>query len=228
MSVVFFSFNQIENPIRSCGTIWLEPVHGAWTGESRRLNSLQNVRRIGCLCGQQLDSFLCFLWMFEFSNEGVRENASQEFGLVECDDWCIFSMWAFWKCFQAICWNADQFWAPRVYSLSKLMVLAMSFCFARDASHPKIKEIYDVIDLIGRETREKHGYSPNCSQATMVDSPNNIKQSLKLQSERLAIAFGLLNLKPSMSIRIFNIQQLPPGHQVDLSNLPCRNYHERS
>lgn len=105
--------------------------------------------------------------------------------------------------------------------------ISHEFWFCKRRISPQDKRDYDVIDLIGRETREKHGYSPNCSQATMVDSPNNIKQSLKLQSERLAIAFGLLNLKPSMSIRIFNIQQLPPGHQVDLSNLPCRNYHER-
>ncbi|KAE8648734.1 hypothetical protein Csa_008805 [Cucumis sativus] len=38
--------------------------------------------------------------------------------------------------------------------------------FAGDTSHPRIKEIYGVIDLI-EEKLERRGYSPDCSQATM-------------------------------------------------------------
>ncbi|KAL0538939.1 hypothetical protein IC582_023109 [Cucumis melo] len=87
--------------------------------------------------------------------------------------------------------------------------------FAGDTSHPRIKEIYGVIDLI-EEKLEKHGYSPDCSQATMVDEPDYIKQqSLKLHSERLAIAFGLLNLKPGTPVRIFkNLRVCNDCHQV--------------
>ncbi|XP_022151200.1 pentatricopeptide repeat-containing protein At1g59720, chloroplastic/mitochondrial [Momordica charantia] len=90
--------------------------------------------------------------------------------------------------------------------------------FAGDASHPKIKEIYDVIDLI-EEKLEKDGYSPDYSQATMVDEPDNVKQqSLRLHSERLAIAFGLLNMKPGMPIRIFkNLRVCNDCHQVTKS-----------
>ena len=87
--------------------------------------------------------------------------------------------------------------------------------FAGDTSHPKIKEIYAVIDLI-EEKLKKHGYSPDYSQATMVDDPDTVKrQSLKLHSERFAIAFGLLNLKPGMPIRIFkNLRVCNDCHQV--------------
>lgn len=50
----------------------------------------------------------------------------------------------------------------------------------------------------------------------MVDASDNVKrQSLGLHSERFAIAFGLLNLKPGLPIRIFkNLRVCNDCHQV--------------
>uniref|UniRef100_A0A2N9EBQ4 DYW domain-containing protein n=1 Tax=Fagus sylvatica TaxID=28930 RepID=A0A2N9EBQ4_FAGSY len=75
--------------------------------------------------------------------------------------------------------------------------------FAGDTSHPQSKEIYQVLDVI-EERLKSVGHVPDFSQAPMVDELNNEKQhALKLHSERIAIAFGLLRLKPGMPIRIF-------------------------
>ncbi|KAA8529483.1 hypothetical protein F0562_033718 [Nyssa sinensis] len=68
------------------------------------------------------------------------------------------------------------------------------------ASASRWNEVLDVIE----ERLGSIGYEADFSQAPMVDELNDGKQhSLELHSERLAIAFGLLNLKPGMPIRIF-------------------------
>ena len=87
--------------------------------------------------------------------------------------------------------------------------------FAGDTSHPQTKEIYQVLAVI-EERLESVGHAPDFSQAPMVDELNNEKQhALSLHSERLAIAFGLLNLKPGMPIRIFkNLRVCDDCHKV--------------
>ncbi|KAF8378376.1 hypothetical protein HHK36_029715 [Tetracentron sinense] len=71
---------------------------------------------------------------------------------------------------------------------------------AGDTSHPQTKEIYRVLDVV-EERLESVGYVPDLSQAPMVDELDDEKQhSLRLHSERLAIAFGLLNVKPGVPI----------------------------
>ncbi|KAJ6957994.1 pentatricopeptide repeat-containing protein [Populus alba x Populus x berolinensis] len=87
--------------------------------------------------------------------------------------------------------------------------------FAGDTSHPQTKEIYQVLNVV-EERLDSTGYKPDYSQAPMVDELNTSKRdSLRLHSERLAIAFGLLNLKPGMPIRIFkNLRVCDDCHKV--------------
>lgn len=73
---------------------------------------------------------------------------------------------------------------------------------AGDTSHPQSNEIYAKM----REIEDKLasvGYRPDSSQAPMVAGVEGVKSgSLKFHSERIAIAFGLLNVKKGMPIRI--------------------------
>ncbi|KAG8500665.1 hypothetical protein CXB51_002628 [Gossypium anomalum] len=87
--------------------------------------------------------------------------------------------------------------------------------FAGDTSHPQTKETYQMLKVID-EKLESVGYSPDYSQAPMIDELNETKQhSLKLHSERLAIALGLLKLQPGMPIRIFkNLRVCNDCHEV--------------
>lgn len=87
--------------------------------------------------------------------------------------------------------------------------------FSGDTSHPQTREIYEMLDVID-ERLESTGYSPDYSQAAMVDELNNGKQqSLRLHSERLAIAFGILNMKPGTPIRVFkNLRVCNDCHEV--------------
>lgn len=75
--------------------------------------------------------------------------------------------------------------------------------FAGDTTHPQTKEIYQFLDVI--EDRLKTAeYVHDFSQAPLVDESHDGKgNSLRLHSERLAIAFGLLNSKPGAPIRVF-------------------------
>ncbi|KAE8692785.1 Pentatricopeptide repeat-containing protein [Hibiscus syriacus] len=75
--------------------------------------------------------------------------------------------------------------------------------FAGDTSHPQTKEIYHVLEVID-EKLESVGYSPDYPQAPMIVEHNETRQhSLRLHSERLAIALRLLKLQPGMPLRIF-------------------------
>lgn len=87
--------------------------------------------------------------------------------------------------------------------------------FAGDTSHPRTKEIYALLDAI-EERLESVGYVPDFSQAPLVDElDHGKKHSLRLHSERLAIAFGLLNAKPGVPIRIFkNLRVCNDCHNV--------------
>lgn len=87
--------------------------------------------------------------------------------------------------------------------------------FAGDTSHPQTKQIYRVLDVIeGR--LESVGYRPDFSEATMVDEINDGRKNwLRLHSERLAIAFGLLSMKERMPIRVFkNLRVCNDCHEV--------------
>ncbi|XP_065860907.1 pentatricopeptide repeat-containing protein At1g59720, chloroplastic/mitochondrial [Euphorbia lathyris] len=87
--------------------------------------------------------------------------------------------------------------------------------FAGDTSHPRTNEIYELLDVI-EERLDSMGYTPDISQAAMIDEVNDGKQkTLKVHSERLAIALGLLSLKPGVPIRIFkNLKICNDCHQV--------------
>ncbi|CAK9183506.1 unnamed protein product [Ilex paraguariensis] len=87
--------------------------------------------------------------------------------------------------------------------------------FAGDVSHPQTKEIYNFLDVI-EERLQFVGYVPDFSRADTVDKLDSGKQySLRLHSERLAIAFGLLNLKPGVPIRILkNLRVCSDCHNV--------------
>ncbi|CAA7047433.1 unnamed protein product [Microthlaspi erraticum] len=86
--------------------------------------------------------------------------------------------------------------------------------FAGDTSHPQTKQIYKQLRLI-EEKLSSIGYSPDQSQAPLVDSSREKECSLRLHSERLAIAFGLLNLPPQTPIRVFkNLRVCNDCHEV--------------
>ncbi|XP_075096405.1 pentatricopeptide repeat-containing protein At1g59720, chloroplastic/mitochondrial-like [Nicotiana tabacum] len=73
-------------------------------------------------------------------------------------------------------------------------------------------QVFGVIE----ERLNLAGYVPDLSQASMVDELDNGKRrSLKLHSERLAIAYGLLKLKPRTPISIFkNLRICSDCHNV--------------
>ncbi|XP_056699871.1 pentatricopeptide repeat-containing protein At1g59720, chloroplastic/mitochondrial [Spinacia oleracea] len=88
--------------------------------------------------------------------------------------------------------------------------------FAGDTSHSQTKDIYRVLDVIN-ERLHSVGYKPDISQAPLVDDEDEDQKqhALKLHSERLAIAFGLLNQKPGVPIRIFkNLRVCNDCHEV--------------
>ncbi|KAF3777928.1 Pentatricopeptide repeat-containing protein [Nymphaea thermarum] len=73
---------------------------------------------------------------------------------------------------------------------------------AGDSTHPQSEQIYKKLDLID-DRLNSVGYVPDRTQAVMVDEYDHVKgDSLRLHSERLAIAFGLLNRKQNVPIRI--------------------------
>ncbi|KAI7995963.1 Pentatricopeptide repeat-containing protein [Camellia lanceoleosa] len=88
--------------------------------------------------------------------------------------------------------------------------------FAGDTSHPQTKEIYQFLDEIEEKIESTGCYIPDFSQATLVDElDRGKKNSLRLHSERLAIAFGLLNTKPGVPIRVFkNLRICNDCHNV--------------
>ncbi|WMV28541.1 hypothetical protein MTR67_021926 [Solanum verrucosum] len=87
--------------------------------------------------------------------------------------------------------------------------------FAGDTSHLHTREIYEFLDVIEKRLKAA-GYVPDLSHASTVDELDNGKrQSLKLHSERLAIAYGLLKLKPGTPLRIFkNLRICSDCHNV--------------
>ncbi|XP_047960412.1 pentatricopeptide repeat-containing protein At1g59720, chloroplastic/mitochondrial [Salvia hispanica] len=76
--------------------------------------------------------------------------------------------------------------------------------FAGDTTHPCSREIYQFLKWI-EERVKMAGYVHDLSQAPLVDEDRDGKgDSLRLHSEKLAIAFALLNSKPGAApVRVF-------------------------
>lgn len=72
---------------------------------------------------------------------------------------------------------------------------------AGDKSHDQYKEIYEMVDEMGREIK-KAGYVPTTSQVLLDIDEEDKEDALYRHSEKLAIAFALLNTPPGTSIRI--------------------------
>lgn len=88
--------------------------------------------------------------------------------------------------------------------------------FSGDTTHPQTKEVYEFLGKI-EDKLASMGYVPDVSQAPMVDGEagDEKEQSLRLHSERLAIAFGLLNRKKGDPIRVFkNLRVCNDCHRV--------------
>lgn len=70
-----------------------------------------------------------------------------------------------------------------------------------DGSHPQMKNIYLMLkNMIKRLKME--GYSPNTSQVLFDIEEEEKEAELQYHSEKLAIAFGLINTKPGTTIHV--------------------------
>lgn len=72
---------------------------------------------------------------------------------------------------------------------------------AGDKSHAKYKEIYEMLEEMGREIKSA-GYVPTTSQVLLDIDEEDKEDALYRHSEKLAIAFALLSTPPGTPIRI--------------------------
>ncbi|XP_052209945.1 pentatricopeptide repeat-containing protein At4g21065-like [Diospyros lotus] len=72
---------------------------------------------------------------------------------------------------------------------------------AGDKAHNQYKEIYNMVDEMGREMK-RAGYLPTTSEVLLDIDEEDKEDTLNLHSEKLAIAFALLKTPPGTSIRI--------------------------
>ncbi|KAI3445430.1 hypothetical protein Pfo_002095 [Paulownia fortunei] len=70
-----------------------------------------------------------------------------------------------------------------------------------DSSHPQMKDIHLMLEKIIQEIQLK-GHKPDTSQVLFDISEEQKETSLKYHSEKLAIAFGILNTEPGATIRV--------------------------
>ncbi|KAJ7973260.1 Pentatricopeptide repeat-containing protein [Quillaja saponaria] len=70
-----------------------------------------------------------------------------------------------------------------------------------DGSHPQTREIYLMLERI-LERLHIEGYSPNTSIVSFDTEEEEKETALRYHSEKVAIAFGLLNTKPGTTLRI--------------------------
>lgn len=86
---------------------------------------------------------------------------------------------------------------------------------AGDTSHPRSEEIYKMLEEV-EERLAAADYRPDLSQAPMIAEVDDGKEhSLRLHSERVAIAFGLLCSRPGSPIRIMkNLRVCNDCHTV--------------
>ncbi|XP_062009281.1 pentatricopeptide repeat-containing protein At1g08070, chloroplastic-like [Rosa rugosa] len=84
-----------------------------------------------------------------------------------------------------------------------------------DKSHPQTKEIYSKLSEV-RERLKSAGHVPDTSQVLLCLEDEKEKEAeLENHSERLAIAFGLINLEPRSPIRIIkNLRVCNDCHSV--------------
>ncbi|GAV88372.1 PPR domain-containing protein/PPR_2 domain-containing protein/DYW_deaminase domain-containing protein [Cephalotus follicularis] len=72
---------------------------------------------------------------------------------------------------------------------------------AGDKSHDQYEEIYEMVDEMGREIK-RAGYMPTTSEVLLDIDEEDKEDALNRHSEKLAIAFALLNTPAGTSIRI--------------------------
>ncbi|KVI02057.1 Pentatricopeptide repeat-containing protein [Cynara cardunculus var. scolymus] len=84
-----------------------------------------------------------------------------------------------------------------------------------DKSHPQTDEIYDKLSEI-REQLKSLGHVPDKTQVLLhIEGDDEKEMELESHSERLAIAFGLINMKPGIPIRIVkNLRVCNDCHSV--------------
>ena len=70
-----------------------------------------------------------------------------------------------------------------------------------DKSHYQYKEIYEMVDEMGRKLK-RAGYSPTTTEVTLDIDEEDKEDTLYSHNEKLAIAFALLNTPPGAPIRI--------------------------
>jgi hypothetical protein len=71
-----------------------------------------------------------------------------------------------------------------------------------DTSHPNIKEIHEELQLLTEEMM-KAGYKPDISWITRdIEGEEEKKELLCHHSERLAMAWAMMNTEPGTTIRI--------------------------
>lgn len=70
-----------------------------------------------------------------------------------------------------------------------------------DASHPQAKAIYQMLEKV-KEKLLMEGYEPNQSQVLFDIDEEDKEATVWQHSEKLAIAFGLINTSPGATIRI--------------------------
>lgn len=72
---------------------------------------------------------------------------------------------------------------------------------AGDYTHDKYKEIYEMVDEMGKKMK-RAGYVPSTSDVLFDIDEEDKEDALNTHSEKLAIAFGLLKTAPGTPIRI--------------------------
>ncbi|KAJ9551643.1 hypothetical protein OSB04_015688 [Centaurea solstitialis] len=84
-----------------------------------------------------------------------------------------------------------------------------------DRSHPQSNEIYDKLSEI-RGRLKSLGYVPDKTQVLLhIEGDDEKEMELESHSERLAIAFGLINMKPGIPIRVVkNLRVCNDCHSV--------------
>ncbi|CAN6439506.1 unnamed protein product [Victoria cruziana] len=83
-----------------------------------------------------------------------------------------------------------------------------------DKTHPQTKEIYLMLDEIGRRL-ERVGYKPNTSKVLLDLDEEEKENALSRHSEKLAIAFGLINTSAGQTIRMVkNLRVCSDCHHV--------------
>ncbi|KAK4780642.1 hypothetical protein SAY87_016748 [Trapa incisa] len=95
-----------------------------------------------------------------------------------------------------------------------------------DRSHPQTKQLYLFLDEMGAKLKAA-GYSPEFSEVLLdIDDEEDKETSLLRHSEKLAIAFGIMNTPPGTTIRILkNLRVCGDCHQAIkfISKVYCRD-----